>query len=40
MNAHASSWFDLIERINAAVLGFRIQGKPIDFGTLPCGYMP
>ena len=40
MDAHASSWFDVVERINAAVLGFKIKGKPIAFGRLPCGYMP
>ena len=25
---------------NAAVLGTKIGGKPVDFGVLPCGYMP
>lgn len=40
MDAHASSWFDLVDRINAAVLGLKISGKPIDFGILPCGYVP
>ena len=40
MDTHAASWFDLTERINTAVLGLKIAGKPIDFGVLPCGYMP
>lgn len=40
MDTHAASWFDLAEEINAAVLGTKISGKPIDFGVLPCGYMP
>lgn len=40
MDTHAASWFDLAEHINAAVLGLKIDGKPIDFGVLPCGYMP
>jgi hypothetical protein len=40
MDTHAASWFDLTERINAAVLGMKIGGKPVDFGVLPCGYMP
>jgi len=40
MDTHAASWFDVAEEINAAVLGMKISGKPIDFGVLPCGYMP
>jgi hypothetical protein len=40
LDAHASNWFDLAERINATVLGVKIAGKPIDFGVLPCGYLP
>ena len=40
LDAHAPDWFDLAERINAAVLGTRIAGKPVDFGALPCGYVP
>lgn len=37
LDTHASSWFDLAERINAAVLGLKMAGKRIDFGALPCG---
>jgi hypothetical protein len=40
LDAHASDWFDLVERINAAVLSVKLAGKPIDFGLLPCGYLP
>jgi Transposase DDE domain group 1 len=40
MDTHAASWFDLADEINAAVLGMKISGKPMDFGVLPCGYMP
>lgn len=40
MDTHAASWFDLVDAINAAVLGIKIDGKPVDFGVLPCGYMP
>jgi hypothetical protein len=40
MDTHAVSWFDLADRINAAVLGLKIAGKPVDFGVQPCGYMP
>ena len=34
------SWHRAYARINAAVLGMKIGGKPVDFGVLPCGYMP
>ena len=40
MDTHAASWFDLVDAINAAVLGIKIAGKSVDFGVLPCGYMP
>lgn len=40
MDTHAASWFDLADSINAAILGMKIDGKPVDFGALPCGYMP
>jgi hypothetical protein len=40
LDTHAAAWFELADRINAAVLGLRIAGKPIDFGGLPCGYVP
>ena len=40
LDTHASSWFDLVDGINAAVLGMKIEGQPIDFGVLPCGYVP
>ena len=40
LDAQAPAWFELAERINAAVLGLKIAGKPIDVGTLPCGYVP
>jgi hypothetical protein len=39
LDAHASDWFELAERINAAVLSVKIAGKPIAFGLLPCGYL-
>jgi hypothetical protein len=40
LDAHASDWFDLVKRINAAMLSVKLAGKPIDFGLLPCGYLP
>jgi len=40
LDTHASSWFELAEQINTAVLGIKIDGQAIDFGALPCGYVP
>jgi hypothetical protein len=40
MDTHAALWFDLTDHINAAVLGMKISGKPVDFGVLPCEYTP
>lgn len=40
MDAHAANWFDLASELNTALLSSRINGQPIDFGQLPCGYMP
>lgn len=40
MDTHAAAWFELADRINAAVLGLKIDGKSVDFGVLPCGYLP
>jgi hypothetical protein len=40
MDTHAKDWFDLAGRINTAVLGMKIAGQSVDFGVLPCGYMP
>lgn len=40
MDTHGAAWFDLVDGINAAVLGMKVAGKPVDFGVLPCGYLP
>jgi hypothetical protein len=40
LDAHAASWFDLAARLNQELLSGTINGKPIDFGTLACGYTP
>ena len=40
LDARAADWFDLSEQINQRLLSLRINGKPIDFGALPCGYTP
>ena len=39
LDTQAPDWFELAERINAAVLGMRIEGKPADFGALHCEYV-
>ena len=39
-DANASDWFELINDINQQLLKLRIDGKPIDFGVLDCGYTP
>ena len=40
MDTHAASWFDLAPQINHLLLSSRINGQPIDFGTLPSSYTP
>ncbi len=40
MDTHAASWFDLVPQMNALLLASRINGHPIDFGVLDCGYTP
>jgi hypothetical protein len=40
LDAQASAWFDLASTINTAVLSLRIDGHPVAFGALPCGYTP
>lgn len=40
MDAQANHWFELASSINEAVLALRIEGQQVDFGHLPCGYMP
>ena len=40
LDAHASSWFDLVPQMSQKLLASRINGKPIDFGALSCGYTP
>ena len=39
MDAHASSWFELAEEFNLALLSAKYASGPVDFGALPCGYM-
>ena len=40
MDTHATSWFDLAAQMNQLLLSSRINGRPIDFCTLACGYTP
>jgi len=40
LDAFASDWFELIPQLNQKLLSTRIGGKLIDFGILPCGYIP
>ena len=40
LDSHAVSWFDLASQMNQKLLSSRINGKPVDFGMLPCGYTP
>jgi len=40
LDAHASSWFDLVPHMNQKLLASRVNARPIDFGVLDCGYTP
>ena len=40
LKSRAGDWFDLATQINQALQGSRIEGQVIDFGALPCCYMP
>ena len=40
LDANASDWFDLVHQLNEKLLQSRLNGKPIDFGALDCGYTP
>lgn len=40
LDAHAPDWFDLVPQINQRLLASRINGQPIEFGALACGYTP
>ena len=38
LDANAALWFDLVLQMNQKLLCSRVNGKPIDFGTLANGY--
>ena len=39
MDTHASSWFELAEEFNLALLSAKYATGPVALGALPCGYM-
>ena len=40
LNANASDWFTLADGMNERLLSGQYAGGGVDFGALPCGYMP
>ena len=40
MDTHAASWFTLAGELNLALLSGKYADARVDFGALPCGYMP
>ena len=38
MDTHAASWFDRAPQMNQLLLSSRINGQPMDFVSLACGY--
>ena len=40
LDTYAASWFELAPQMNQLLLGSRINGKAIEFGSLECGYTP
>ena len=40
LDAHASEWFTLPQAMNERLLSSKYAGRSVDFGALPCGYMP
>ncbi len=40
MDSHSAEWFELVGELNFALLSAKYAGKSVDFGVLPCGYMP
>ncbi len=40
MDTHSADWFELVGELNFALLSSKYAGKSVDFGVLPCGYMP
>ena len=40
LDANAPDGFDLVPQMNQKLLASRINGQPIEFGALSCGYTP
>ena len=40
MDTHSADWFELVGELNFALLSSKYGGAAVDFGVLPCGYMP
>ncbi len=40
MDTHAPDWFELAGELNFALLSAKVGGAAVNFGALPCGYMP
>lgn len=40
LDTHAASWFELADELNMALLSAKYAGAAVNFGALPCGYMP
>ncbi len=40
MDSHSADWFELVAELNFALLSSKYGGAAVDFGVLPCGYMP
>jgi hypothetical protein len=40
MDSHAARWFDSVSELNEALLSAKYGKQAVDFGALPCGYMP
>ena len=40
LDTHSACWFELAEELNVALLSAKYAGQAVDFGALPCGYMP
>lgn len=40
MDTHSADWFELVGELNFTLLSAKYAGKSVDFGALPCGYMP
>ena len=40
LDANAANWFEFAQSMNERLLSGKYAGSGVDFGALPCGYMP